>query len=702
MKEFISLNPAGLPDSFDTEIHGEEPIVKVEETKGQIVISYTFPGLYLSDDSRDVKGKRITFKHVNIPKTGFLAESGRPLLPSFGRYIQIPFNCDYKLTVKKGKPIQFDDVLILPAQEELTDNPEEKHTFEYDKDLYSKDEPYPSEIIRVTGPFEIDGYNAILVHVRPLQYNPSKSKLIGYSNITVDIKVTPAKEESDEYPLIDPELNRESYGNLFLNPRRRIEERLVIEPPKVVVPPFKRGPEFLIIYHDTFKDAAEKLAKWKNMRGLRTEIVSITKIGNTVDKIKTYIRNRRKFLFSRLRYVLIFGDVDMIVSENISGNLTDYYYSTKNDSSTDLIFSWLSTGRIPVRILEEGIDVVDQIIRYEKNPPCDPEYYQRMAFGAYFQDDSPQDGRADRAYMKTMEDIRGHMITLGFDIDRIYVSNNPNPQEYINGTPIPTEVKNSIVNGDTATDMMISTTAEGQLLTGHRDHGYSKGWSHPSFEIDHLESIGSEYPTIFYSVNCSTGRFDLAAPEDCFAEKILKMKGGAPSLIAATRNSGTWRNNSLMKALFDGIWAGALPTFPGSTASYSVKHNRLGDILNYAKSYLPVVHSEVTGIKDHFEIYHVIGDPTIELWKTEPIILDMRAFSKRNHLYIILSSCPKGGVITIWYMNKMLKRIEPSSAHITIPLREIMLSPFPPIIRRLISVCFKAPGHRFRHVNVKI
>lgn len=31
MKEYKSLSPAGLPDLFDAEIHGEEPIVKVED-----------------------------------------------------------------------------------------------------------------------------------------------------------------------------------------------------------------------------------------------------------------------------------------------------------------------------------------------------------------------------------------------------------------------------------------------------------------------------------------------------------------------------------------------------------------------------------------------------------------------------------------------------------------------------------------------
>jgi hypothetical protein len=294
------------------------------------------------------------------------------------------------------------------------------------------------------------------------------------------------------------------------------------------------------------------------------------------------------------------------------------------------------------------------------------------------------------------------MITLGFDVERIYVSSNPNPQEYIDGTPVPGEVKNAIVDGDTATDMLISTTAEGQLITGHRDHGGPNGWSHPSFNKGHLEAITSEYPTMFYSINCLTGKFDLSAPTESFAEMILRMKGGAPSLIAATRVSHTWLNNDLMKALFDAMWSGILPTFPGSTASYPVRYNRLGDILNYGKSYLPVKMSgSAQYIKDHFEIYHVIGDPTIQLWRAAPITISIRAILRSGYLHIILSDCPKGSVITIWYKDKMLKRIEPSSTLIKMPLKDITLSPSLPM-RNIISVCFSAPGHRFRQVKVRI
>ncbi|MBU7029327.1 MAG: hypothetical protein HXS48_20485, partial [Theionarchaea archaeon] len=79
MREFKLLRPRELPRIYNAEIHGEEPIVKVEETEGRITVQYTFPGFYLSDDERDVEKERIPFKQVTIAHTGFLGESGKPL-----------------------------------------------------------------------------------------------------------------------------------------------------------------------------------------------------------------------------------------------------------------------------------------------------------------------------------------------------------------------------------------------------------------------------------------------------------------------------------------------------------------------------------------------------------------------------------------------------------------------------------------------
>jgi len=716
MKKFISLKPAGVPATFDAEIHGEEPIVEVKETKNAIVISYIFPGFVASEDQTQLDEELVPFQEVGIKGAGWMSESGKPLLPSFGRYVHIPPRCDFKVSVKKTAPVRFDDILVTPAQEKAMDGVEE-HPFEFDRKAYSQDEFTPAEIVEVTGPFDIDGYNSLLVHVRPLQHNPAKRKLIGYSNITVTINLSEKKgKKEEELPVSNPEVDREAFGNFFVNPRRSPLRHLDPEEIRPIPqPPISRfiGPEFLIIYAELFKKPAEILALWKQKKGISTETVSIDSIQNDPNRIKTYIRDRRKVklpFIPLLRYVLLFGDVDHIQPEQSGNMCSDYYYFTPSDPPAgQYVLPWLAGGRIPVRTTAEATDVVNEIITYEKNPPADSLYYRSLITAAYFQDDPPQDGKENRAYMKTMEGIRQHLVSLGLDVERIYVSNNPNPQSYKDGTPVPQEVKDAIVDSATATDMLIVATNEGKLIIGHRDHGSPGGWVHPAFTIGHLGSVTGGISSTFYSVNCSTGRFDQPAPTESFAEAVLRMKGAAPSLVAATRDSGTWRNDSLIKALFDALYPGVLPTYPGTTASYPVKDHRLGDILNYGKSYLPVAHAgDNSGIRHHFEIYHIIGDPTLELWASEPRLIKMQvSLISKLYLQINLSECPRGGFLSLWVGEKMLKSINPSSTLIRIPLpreleiREPALPPGPPF-RPVLAVCFAAPGYRFCQVNVRI
>jgi hypothetical protein len=661
----------------------------------------------MGDNEQQLDDQTLPFKEVGISGAGFVSESGKPLLPSFGRFVQIPPGCDYKVSTKKSKPIKIEDILVTPAQEQATDQADETGVFEYDTEAYGEDAPYPADVVQIGEPQNLDDYKVLAIHVRPLQYSPGKRQLVGYSNIKVTIKLTAKEvdeEEMEEFPLMDPSVNREGYGNLVLNPRRRIAERIPVNriPGPIVIKP--RGPEFLIIYDDKLKGAAQLLADWKKRKGLITETVSIATVGNSVAKIKKYIRVRRRFFLSRLRYVLLLGDVAAIASEERAGNTTDHYYFTKKDPAhaSDCVLPSVSGGRIPVSSLDDANAVVKQIIDYERTPPCDPDYYRRMTFAAYFQDDGPQDGRANRAYMKTMEGIREHMTSIGFAVERVYVSNNPNPQQYKDGTAVPAEVRNAIVDGDDATDMLISETSEGQLVVGHRDHGGETGWVHPRFRKEHLQSILSPYPSIFYSINCRTGRFDYN-PSDSFAEDIMELKGGAPSLVAPTEYSGTWRNDSLMKALFDAMWPGIIAGFPGTNASYAIKHNRLGDILNYAKSYLLVAHGTNAGVKGHFEMYHVVGDPTLQLWAEEPAPIRLRASIRRNNLNIHVRPVPAEAVVTIWYRGKLVKRAALTSARMSIPVSDLRLTPSRmPALRRYIEVCVSALDHRYTQTRVKL
>jgi len=174
---------------------------------------------------------------------------------------------------------------------------------------------------------------------------------------------------------------------------------------------------------------------------------------------------------------------------------------------------------------------------------------------------------------------------------------------------------------------------------------------------------------------------------------MLVLNGGAPTLIAANFITSTWHNDSMAKALFDALWPGIIPAFPKTNISNPVKNRRLGDLLNYAKAYLLVKHGANAETKEQFELYHIIGDPTLEIWGNEPSSVRLHASIMRDTLYIKINTCPRDAVLTIWHRDKLLKRIKPLRTRATLPLKD--LGKDPPY-----SICLSAPGCRFTEITV--
>lgn len=174
-------------------------------------------------------------------------------------------------------------------------------------------------------------------------------------------------------------------------------------------------------------------------------------------------------------------------------------------------------------------------------------------------------------------------------------------------------------------------------------------------------------PPYFFCINCDSGGFHEKDIE-VFAEKLLKLDGGAVALIAATESSWRWRNDSLMKGLFDALWPGLISVIPQTNRCCPIRQNRLGDALNYAKAYILIKHGTDARSKEQLELYHVIGDPTLKLWTAEPFSPELHVGLKGDVLYLEMNTCPRDAILTIWYRGELLGRVTPSATKLAIPL----------------------------------
>jgi hypothetical protein len=417
---------------------------------------------------------------------------------------------------------------------------------------------------------------------------------------------------------------------------------------------------------------------------------------------------------SRLKYVLLLGDTDTLEAEVIhdsphSDFVSDHYYSAPSVQRTPgadaYVLPLLSIGRIPASDGAEGMKVVDQIIEYEKSPPGVSNYSRKMSFAAAFidvrQSSRPHyDNKEDSGYLETVEYIRSRLEPAGYDIERIYTNNRPGEViHYQTGKEVPQEVVDEMVGGQVATDKIIAAANEGRLIICHRGHGEWIGWGGPIFENQHLSQVTSKVPSVFYSINCFSGDFG-HDPGKCFSENMLVMEGAAPSLIAGTGESSSLLNNHLIKALFDATFPGVLPTYPGSVPWCSDPVRRLGDVLKYAKFYLPAAAlTDDVVIKEHFEMFHVIGDPTLELWSDVSGALTFKVRVYVDFLEILLSTCPMGCVLTVWSQGQLLKRLEPVGTRIVVPIEH--LTGLVPELPWEFRVCCWAPGYAFEELTVE-
>ena len=427
------------------------------------------------------------------------------------------------------------------------------------------------------------------------------------------------------------------------------------------------GEEFMIITHPDFRDAADALKDWKVSKGIMTNVYEAgTGVTGreTNDEIDNFIENHYSTAINKPSYILLLGDSEFIEPFNLQrldadpgvtiG--TDWPYAIWDPPGTEFppLVPTFAVGRIPVDTLQQATDVVNKIIDYEQTPPgsiASDDFYDHIAFAAQFQccrTDTAQIGRAQRTFTEVSEYVRARMVLLGYQVDRIYqvtvdggcascdpprpaYTADPTPRRYYDGGFLPDAIGGGsgfAWDGDTAD--IVSAWNEGRFLIFHRDHGWPGGWGTPGFSTANLGSLtNGAYQPVVFSINCSSGLWDNETSPGAdgtwsggtyFAELLLRDSvDGAVGVIGDTRVSPSWPNSALSRGLFDAVWPSVVPSF-GS----NVSQRRLGDILNHAKLYLLTqigVSGQGTNYADAYNellLYHVIGDPTLEMWTRDP------------------------------------------------------------------------------------
>lgn len=653
-------NPSGLPFDFDVKVYasapggggwlggsdifGEGPRVPKRD-EGRIdpdVVEYSVrvPGLAF----RPRLEKPGLFQQLFSEPGSRLGDVGRPGVPTFAQLVAVPRGGQVMVEVTEGEGVRYRGFRPYPAQHSPDDNWDaEPPPFAFDEDFYARDVLYPESLARVAE-FEFRGTRIAVVELSLARANPGKGELIVYPEVGVRIRFGGQGFGRDDY--IDPAdraLESERLlGVGLLNAGVISGDALAIARDRVQVSFF----DLLIVAPRAFETAAEDLAAWKRARGYTTVVGYTDAIGTTAADIEAYVRN--KYSRHRISYLLLFGDAEHIPphyrTRHPTGQSprrmgTDLYYATMGPLGD--IVPDIAYGRIPASSAAEAATVVAKIRAYEGSPPGSIEFYRRPTLAAYFQDSDPRDDVEDRLFTRAQEDAFQFFAGKAKVPVRVFHASGGDPRWWEDGTPVPSWLRRPGFPWDGDAADITASIATGTFLLTHRDHGSWDSWSDPAYGLSDIAGLtnGDLLPVVF-SINCQTGWFDRETDEEgagtsgeSFAETFLtKSGGGAVGVIAATRNSPSNPNDRLYRALLDCVWPDFIPAYPGAAdaeAAALAGSRSLGWMLNYAKLYVLSQYptdldwgANLDGIRVHqreFEIFHCLGDPTLEL-RTGPSI----------------------------------------------------------------------------------
>lgn len=633
-----------------------------------------------------------------------VGEAGQPQVPVWRSLIAIPEGSQPQVVVTKKTTSMTVDTLLIPYQPQAMDQsasssstststnetitPPDPSTFAdpifvYEPRIYQTNSQFPGFDCRVMPIGDVRDVHLAQIECATGSYNPVTKKLVLYSGLEFQVNFLGGtgkfydKKSTGEFD------NDNLYSDIVLN-SSVVSKYLG----NIIWQPICIGEEYLILTHPNFKTSADKLAVWKNAKGITTRVAVVNDGAgpgpDTAAQIDTYIENEYHNCLTRPSYVLLLGDAEYIPTFYVS---TSGSATTGSDNQYSMIGSAdalpdIAVGRMPVDTLAQADVIVDKTIAYEKTPPMVSSFYANATVVSHFQccNLSPSAiGTEQRTFVQVSEFVRNTLIAAGKTVDRVYVKTNDpaytgdtTPRRFNDGTLLPAAIGGGSGfpwNGNTTN--IISEFNAGKFLIVHRDHGWQDGWANPGFTKANVPSLTNGNLTpIVYSVNCASGFFDnetaggdygTTAGAEYFTEALLrKSGGGAVGVLGDTRNSPSWPNSRLLEGFIDATWPTAIPTF-GTSAS----KKRLGDILNHGKLYMVsqigVAGSGVDTSSANSELYlwHTFGDPTLTMRTAMPIALPVGSIYTVSRTALNLKYATNNAVITASQIDTQTGEVTP-------------------------------------------
>ena len=544
---------------------------------------------------------------------------GQPELPMILKTIEIPVCGDVHVTATAGSVrtltaaelgITYD---FYPTQPQYHKSYMGDRTFVKDEATYNTNAAYGMPLATISKAGIARDVCMADIRICPVQVNPVTKEVTIYDDITINVT----------YDDVNMAATRElklKYGSAeFGRPAQLIN---TIESAQLRDALSTRPVKMLIIANDLFNGQLDAFAEWKRRKGFLVEVAYTGTIGTTTTAINSYIANQFNNATATNpapTYVLLVGDQAQIPTysgQSMNSHISDLYYFTQvgNDNVPDCYW-----GRFSAQTVAQLTPQIDKTLKYEQlTMGSDLSYLDRCVLVAGNDGGSSGDFGYSHANpaMHYFED--NYSATFFTTTDSYY-----NPHASSDATTIRTKLSN------------------GTGYANYSAHCSSAGWADPAFQTSNISALTNTGKYGFMVGNCcQSNKFE---ESECFGEAIMRATNkGAVGYIGGT--DYTYWDHDYYWAV--GVRSGNLSTSCTNCNLTTYDANNLGAYdrmchthgeafsnwfvtqgsINYAGNM--AVQSKYgandTYVKYYWEIYELMGDPSVMPWLGQPADMTIR------------------------------------------------------------------------------
>jgi hypothetical protein len=543
-----------------------------------------------------------TFSELTVEGFGNSNTIGEPQLPVLKQLIEVPLDADFEIEILHSDIKEYSlnelgiSFPIVPAQGPISKSADPSTIeFRYNKNSYNSNVYLEHPLVAVVPEGIMRSVRIARLEVSPVLYNPMENKIKIYENLQVRVHYKNANRIQTAV------LKEEMYSPYF----ETSFQALANHAPDASRTNFTRYPvKYVIVSDPMFKAALQPFIKWKTKKGFKVieAYTDDTKVGKTTTSIQSYLKS----LYTAgtatdpaPSFVLFVGDVAQIPAYNKTKHYTDLYYCEYTGDKLPEVYY----GRFSATTVAQVEAQVNKTLEYEQYLMPDPSFLKNAILIAGVDSKfAPKHGNGQINYGTSTY---------------FNTSNGLNTTAYLYPE-----------SGNSA-NKIIQNVNDGACFVNYTAHGSPTGWADPSFSKTKVASLTNSHKYPFMVGNCClTNKFD---ETECFGEALLRAKEkGAIGYIGAS-NSSTWdedywfgvgyRASITTSAKYSATQLGCYDrSFHTHGEVFGEWYATQGQILNAGNLAVTQSGSSVTY---YWEIYHLMGDPSLMPYFSVPAKLDV-------------------------------------------------------------------------------